>query len=60
MTDKFIITFDEATTASLLKLGFVEMPSGNTKSHVFINNQTLKFDENIDMSKIKFSNMLCI
>lgn len=59
MKDKFIITFDSDTATALLKLGFTEIPSGSNESHTFINDQTLKFDVSIDMSKIKFSNMLC-
>lgn len=59
MKEKFIVTFDSDTATALSKSGFTEIPSGNDKSHTFINDQTLKFDANIDMSKIKFSNMLC-
>ena len=59
MKEKFIVTFDVDTATALLKSGFTEVPSGNGNSHTFINDKTLKFDDSIDMSKIKFTNMLC-
>ena len=59
MEENFIVTFDSGTATALLKSGFTEIPSGNDSSHTFINDQTLKFDNSIDMSKIKFTNMLC-
>ena len=59
MKEKFIVTFDSSTATALLKSGFTEIPSGNDNSHTFINDKTLKFDDSIDMSKIKFTNMLC-
>ena len=59
MKENFIVTFDSGTATALLKSGFTEIPSGNDNSHTFINDKTLKFDDSIDMSKIKFTNMLC-
>ena len=58
MKEKFIVTFDSSTATALLKSGFTEIPSSNDNSHTFINDKTLKFDDSIDMSKIKFTNML--
>lgn len=60
MKEKFIVTFDSGTATALLKSGFTEIPSGNDNSHTFINDKTLKFDDSIDMSKLKYTNMLCV
>lgn len=59
MKEKFIVTFDAGTATALLKSGFTEVPSSNDSSYTFINDKTLKFDDSIDMSKIKFTDMLC-
>lgn len=59
MKEKFIYTSDINTATALSKLGFIEIPN-NDKAHTFINDKTLRFDDSIDMSKIKFSNILCI
>lgn len=54
---QFIYTSDEATKNNLTKLGFSEIPSGNS-FFIFINDSTLKFDNSIDMAKIGFTNKL--
>ena len=60
MKDKFLVTYDITTATALSKLGYIEIPNGNSKSHTFINDKTLRFDDSIDMGKIQFSNILCI
>ena len=56
---QFIFTSDEETKNNLIKLGFSEIPSGNS-FFMFINNSTLKFDNSVNIGKIKFTNKLCI
>ena len=54
---KFIFTSSEETKNNLLKLGFSEIPSGNS-FFIFINDSTLKFDDTIQVDKIGFTNKL--
>lgn len=54
---QFIFTSDEATKNNLTKLGFSEIPSGNS-FFIFINDSTLKFDDTISVNKIGFTNKL--
>ena len=53
----FIFTSSEETKNNLLKLGFSEIPSGNS-FFIFINDSTLKFDDTISIDKIGFTNKL--
>ena len=53
----FIFTSSEETKNNLLKLGFSEIPSGSS-FFIFINDSTLKFDDTIQLDKIKFTNKL--
>lgn len=55
--NKFIFAFDEETKNNLLKIGFSEIPSGNS-FFIFINDSTLKFDDTIQTDKIGFTNKL--
>ena len=55
--ENFIFTSSEETKNNLLKLGFSEIPSGNS-FFIFINDSTLKFDDTIQVDKIKFTNKL--
>lgn len=57
--NQFITTSDEQQRQNLINLGFQEIPSGSS-FFVFINNSTFKFDESVDMSKVKFTNILCV
>lgn len=54
---QFIFTSDEETKNNLLKLGFSEIPSGNS-FFIFINDSTLKFNDAIQTDKIGFTNKL--
>ena len=54
---QFIFTSDEETKNNLLKLGFSEIPSGNS-FFIFINDSTLKFNDTIQTDKIGFTNKL--
>ena len=56
---QFITTSDKEQRENLIKLGFQEIPSGNS-FFMFVNNFTLKLDDSIDVKKIRFTNMLSI
>ena len=55
----FIITSDLQQKEHLKKLGFQEIPSGSS-FFIFINNNNLSFNTNIDLKKVKFSNKLFV
>lgn len=57
MNENFLFTYDKDTRNNLLKLGFTEIPSGES-FFMFINNSTLKFDDSINTSKVVFTNKL--
>ena len=56
-TTQFIFTSDETTKNNLTKLGFSEIPSGDS-FFIFINDTTLKFDDTMPVDKIGFTNKL--
>ena len=58
-SNQFITTSDKQQRQNLINLGFQEIPSGNS-FFMFVNNSTLKFDDNVDMEKLRFTNMLCV
>ena len=58
-SNQFITTSDKQQRQNLINLGFPELPSGNS-FFMFINNSTLKFDDNVDMEKLRFTDMLCV
>ena len=60
MKQNFIITYDSNTADLLDRLGFTKVENSNKNAYMFINDKTLKFDNSIDMRKIKFTNMLCV
>ena len=59
MKQNFIKTSDKHTADILLNLGFqqVDFSSG---IYTFLNTDKINFSENIDKSKIQYSNMLCV
>ena len=58
-SNQFITTSDKQQRQNLINLGFQEIPSGNS-FFMFINNSTLKFDDIVDVEKLRFTNMLCV
>lgn len=54
---QFIYTSDEETRNNLVKLGFSEIPSGNS-FFIFVNDSNLKFDNSVKSWKIGFTNKL--
>ena len=55
---KFIITHDKSVGSKLKKLGFQEIPSQNVDICIFVNDTKILFTNDIDMSKVKYSNKL--
>lgn len=55
---KFIITHDKIVGSKLKKLGFQEIPSQNVDICIFVNDSKILFTNDIDMSKVKYSNKL--
>lgn len=58
MNKRFLITSDITTKNTLLQLGFIEVPNSNIDIFVFVNDSKLSFANDIDVSKIKYSNKL--
>lgn len=57
---KFIFTYDKEVREQLIILGYIEV---QTPAHfyMFVNNNKMNFAENdIDMSKVKFTNIMCV
>ena len=57
---KFIFTYDKEVREQLITLGYIEV---QTPAHfyMFVNNTKINFAENdIDMSKVKFTNIMCV
>lgn len=60
MKQNFIRTTDASTSATLLKLGFQKVDESNG-IYIFLNTDKLQFsDDDIDKTKIQYTNMLCI
>lgn len=53
-----MVTADSNTADILRKIGFKEIETGNKNNYTFLNDATLKFSECVDMSKIRYSNIL--
>ena len=60
MNKKFINTYDSDTATLLIRSGFTRVENSNKNAYMFINDNTLKFDDSIDLSKIQYTNTLCI
>ena len=57
MNQKFIQTQDVPTVTLLSQLGYQQVQNSNG-IYVFLNTDTLRFSENIDINKLKYTNML--
>lgn len=55
---KFIITHDKDVGNKLRMFGFQEIQSQNVDICIFVNDTKILFANDIDMSKIKYSNKL--
>lgn len=54
----FIITYDKGTGQKLKELGFQEVLSPAVDLYIFINNSKISFSNDIDMSRIQYSNKM--
>lgn len=59
MDCKFIQVLDESTSKKLTQLGFQKIQSSDGMC-VFLNTDKLVFSEDIDKTKLKYTNMLYI
>lgn len=59
MNKKFIHTQDESTATTLINKGYQQIQFSNG-IYTFLNTDKINFSENIDKSKIQYSNMLCV
>lgn len=57
MNEKFIVAYDRETAVLLSSLGFTKIQDSNNE-FVFLNNKTIMFSDDINKSKIKYSNIL--
>ena len=60
MNKNFIVTYDSDTANLLVRSGFTRVENSNKNVYMFINDNALKFDDSIDLSKIQYTNTLCI
>ena len=54
----FIVTHDKTVGDKLKKLGFQEISSPNVDICIFVNDAKISLTNDIDMSKVKYSNKL--
>lgn len=59
MKQNFIKTSDESTVETLKKLNYQQVDFSNG-IYTFLNSDKTNFSEDIDKSKIQYSNMLCV
>ena len=59
MKQNFINTSDESTAETLRELKYQQVDFSNG-IYTFLNTDKINFSENIDKSKIQYSNMLCV
>ena len=59
MKQNFIRTTDASTATTLLRLGFQKVDESNG-IYTFLICNKLQFSEDIDRTKIQYTNMLCI
>lgn len=57
--EKFIIVNDKTLREKLISHGFIEVKNSNG-IYTFLNTDKMQFSDDIDKSKIQYSNNLCI
>lgn len=60
MQKNFIKTTDENTRKLLAKEGFREIPSAEAGVYVFLNYNKMQFSSDVDISKLHYTNVLCM
>lgn len=59
MDKNFIITNDKDEAIKLEKAGFEKIENNIPNVFTFLNTSKLSFDKTIDITKIRYSNILC-
>ena len=59
MKQNFIKTADESTAETLKNLNYQQVDFSNG-IYTFLNTDKMNFSEDIDKTKIQYSNMLCV
>ena len=59
MKQNFIKTSDESTAETLKNLNYQQVDFSNG-IYTFLNTDKMNFSEDIDKTKIQYSNMLCV
>ena len=59
MKQNFIKTSDESTAETLRELNYQQVDFSNG-IYTFLNTDKINFSDDIDKSKIQYSNMLCV
>ena len=59
MKQNFIKTSDESTAETLIELNYQQVDFSNG-IYTFLNTDKMQFSDDIDKSKIQYSNNLCI
>ena len=59
MKQNFINTADKSTAETLKELNYQQVDFSNG-IYTFLNTDKMNFSEDIDKSKIQYSNMLCV
>lgn len=57
MKENFIRTMDKNTADQLISAGF-KMVQNSGGCYLFLNSKTFQFDTNIDISKIRYTNVM--
>ena len=57
--EKFIIVNDKTLREKLISYGFIEVKN-SSGIYTFLNTDKMQFSDDIDKSKIQYSNNLCI
>lgn len=58
MKKNFIITYNKDVSNKLKSLGFNKIQSNNVDVYIFVNDKTIAFTKDIDISKINYSDKL--
>lgn len=59
MKQNFIQVFDKNTADKLMDLGF-QLVSNSNNTYMFLNTDKIQFSDEIDITKIKYSNLMYI
>lgn len=60
MNDNFFLQTSDEETAEILRKEGLEELEKNGKFFVFVNNKKIKFSNNVDKTKVLYTNKLCV